>query len=108
MHPHTPATPGTPTEPEPIAQVNTGMQVFDASGEEIGTVSAVQMPGTGGSPDVAPEDVDRLRRTGYVRIDTKGLLSKDTYVEAAQVAQVDEVDGGVVTLNVTKDQLLTA
>ena len=31
MHPHTPATPGMPTEPEPIAQVNTGMRVFDAN-----------------------------------------------------------------------------
>lgn len=101
-------TPASPTQPEPFAQVNTGMQVFDAAGEQIGTVSAVQMPDTGGSPDVAPDDADRLRRTGYVRIETRGLLSKDAYVEGSQVAQVDEVDGGVVTLNVTKDRLLRA
>ena len=107
MHPHTPATPGTPTEPEPIAQVNTGMQVFDASGEQIGTVSAVQMPDTG-DPDVTPGDAaERLRRTGFVRVDT-GLLSKDMFVERGQVAEVAEVDGGVVTLNVTRDRLLEA
>jgi hypothetical protein len=105
MHPHTPATPGMPTEPEPIAQVNTGMQVMDAAGEDVGTVSAVQMPDTG-SPDVAPADVDRLRRTGFVRVDTGGILRKDVFVEGGQVAEVAEVDGGVVTLNVTGDQLL--
>jgi hypothetical protein len=105
MHPHTPATPGNPTEPEPIAQVNTGMQVVDAAGEQVGTVSAVQMPDTG-DPAVAPQDAERLRRTGFVRVDPGGLLSRDTFVEAGQVAEVVEVDGGVVTLNVTKDRLL--
>ena len=108
MHPHTPATPGMPTEPEPIAQVNTGMQVVDSAGEEVGTVSAVQMPDTGDAADVPPADADRLRRTGYVRVETSGLLSHDAFVEAGQVSHVDEVDGGVVTLNVTKDRLLRA
>jgi hypothetical protein len=41
--------PQTPTEPLPIAQVNVGMTVVDATGEEVGTVTAVQMPGTDGA-----------------------------------------------------------
>jgi len=108
MHPHTPAVPGMPTEPDPIAQVNVGMRVVDAAGDELGKVTEVKMPGTAsaGDVDLPSEHADRLARAGYVRVDG-GLLSHDLYVEAGQVAGVDEVGGGdegVVTLAVTRDQ----
>jgi hypothetical protein len=101
-----------PTEPTPIAQVNTGMRVFDAAGEEIGTVTAVKMPGTApeAAVDLPSADAGRLTRAGYVQVDT-GLLSRDLYVEAGQVANVDEGgDGmdGVVTLSVTREQVTRA
>ncbi len=106
MHPHTPATPGMPTEPDPLAQVNVGMQVVDAAGEEVGTVADVYMPDTGPEPEVGAGDAQRLRRSGYVRVKSGGLLHHDLYVEGPQVADVAEMGGGVVTLNVAKDALI--
>jgi hypothetical protein len=111
MHPHTSDVPGMPTEPLPIAQVNTGMLVVDADGDEVGTVSAVQMPGTGmgaAAPDLPPAVADRLARAGYLRVEGGGLLSRTRFVEADQVAGVAETDGGVVTLNVPGDALTSA
>ena len=106
MHPHTPATPGMPTEPDPLAQVNVGMQVFDSAGDEVGTVADVYMPDTGPEPDA--DDAERLRRSGYVRVKVSGLLSHDLYVAGPQVAEVTEMGGGVVTLSAPRDQLVRA
>jgi hypothetical protein len=106
MHPHIPAKPGNPTEPEPLAQVNVGMQVVDSAGAEVGTVTDVQMSDTGPRPDVAAADADRLRHTGYFRVKTSGVFSHDAYVARDQVADVVEADGGLVTLNVAKDALV--
>ena len=97
-----------PTEPNPFAQVNTGMRVVDSAGQQVGTVSAVQMPATTGPlSDLTPADAERLTSTGYLRVDG-GLLSRTIYVEGDQVANVAEMDGGVVTLNVSKEALITA
>ena len=106
MHPHTPATPGMPTEPDPLAQVNVGMHVIDSAGEEVGTVADVHMPGTGPEPDA--EDAERLRAAGHVRVKGSGLFTHDVYVEGPQVAEVTEMSGGVVTLSVPRDALVRA
>ena len=108
MHPHTPATPGMPTEPDPLAQVNVGMQVVDAAGEQVGTVTEVQMPDTGPEPEVESADAARLRRSGYVRVKGSGLFHHDVYVEGSQVAEVADVEDGVVTLSVARDALVQA
>lgn len=108
MHPQQPAGPGEPTEPLPIAQVNTGMSVVDAAGEPVGTVSAVQQPGTGVRPDAPEGAAERLMATGYLRIDVDGLGAADAYASGAEVAHVVEADPGVVTLTVRAEALFRA
>jgi hypothetical protein len=108
MHPHTPATPGYPTEPDPLAQVDVGMLVIDAAGAEVGTVDTVKMSGTA-TPDDAPgAHAERLRQAGFVKVKAGGLFGHDVYADGGQVAEVAEVDGGTVTLNVTADRLIRA
>jgi hypothetical protein len=99
MHPPTPAQPGMPTEPLPIAQVNTGMTVVDAAGDEVGTVTAVEMPGAGGPGR------DDLAATGCVRVEGTGPLGKDLLVGGDQIAGVTTTENGVVTLAVRRDAL---
>jgi hypothetical protein len=95
-----------PTQPLPIAQVATGMAVADAAGEELGKVTAVQMPGTATRPDIAGEDPGRLMADGYFRIESNGLLGHDYYATGSQVAGVTTTDEtGIVTLTVAKDEL---
>ncbi|GAB3981225.1 hypothetical protein V1634_28765 [Plantactinospora veratri] len=108
MHPHTPAAPGMPTEPLPIAQVNTGMSVLDVTGEHVGTVSAVQQPGTDVRPDAPAGEAERLMSTGYLRIDLDGMTTADAYVGGPEVASVSEAEPGVVTLAVPRDALSRA
>jgi hypothetical protein len=108
MHPHTPEVPGYPTEPLPIAQVAVGMTVVDAAGEQVGTVAAVQMPGTDVHPDAPPGIAESLVATGYLRIDGTGALATDAFVAGPDVAGVTEDDTGVVTLTVTRDVLQRA
>ena len=98
-----------------IAKVRNGMRVLDSSGDELGTVESVKM----GDPGVVTEegqDVDtennrgllgavvevfqgdrlppqvtaQLLRTGFVKVDGKGLLASDFYVG---VDGIDEVAG---------------
>lgn len=57
-------------------------------------------PGAG-EPDVPGALAERLQRTGYLKIDSKGLFRRDVYVGADQITDVDEV----VHLGVTKDEL---
>lgn len=108
MRPHPPEGPGEPTEPLPIAQVTPGMSVVDAVGEHIGTVSAVQQPGTDVRPDAPEGDAERLMAMGYLRIDMTGLGSADGYVSGAEVAGVSGAEPGVVTLAVRGDRLSRA
>jgi hypothetical protein len=105
MHPHTPAAPGTPTEPLPVAQVNVGMTVVDSTGEEAGTVTAVQMPGTDVRPDTDAGVAEHLMSDGYVRIDGTGLLSNDVYAGGDQIAGITEGDPGVVNLRIPRAEL---
>ena len=108
MHPHTSNVPGMPTEPDPLAQVNDGMTVFDVAGEKVGTVTAVQTPGTDVRPELVAGQAEGYMADGYLRIDTSGVLSADAYVAGEQIADVVEAEGGVVNLRVGKEQLSRA
>lgn len=97
--------PETPTEPLPIATVNVGMTVVDRDGDEAGTVTAVQMPGTDVRPDVVAGLAEELMGAGYIRIDGTGFLSNDTYSGGDQISKTVEGDPGVVELRVTRGDL---
>lgn len=117
---------GTPEGP--IAAVHEGMRVVDRRGEDVGTVEAVRMGdpeavtptgqevGTrggliddvraafaGNDPPVPPEIAERLLRIGYVKIDSKGILDRDSYALADQVG---DVSGDVVRLSVDREELV--
>jgi len=110
-----------------MAQVQEGMPVVDAAGDEIGKVEAVQMGDpdavtTGGDehratdllgrvaeglgdeaePDVPGPLRNRLRRSGYIKISGKGILAADRYVSSDRVR---EVSNGAVRLTVRKAEL---
>ncbi|WP_329106340.1 hypothetical protein OG792_00710 [Micromonospora sp. NBC_01699] len=117
-----------PNSTEPIAQVTNGMRVVDPGGEEVGTVVAVRLgdpnavtaqdPPTGDGvlgagvphtengdePDVPPDLAARLLRTGYLKVDSRGILTQDLYVEADQIAKVNQ---DVVELTVDRTRLIT-
>jgi hypothetical protein len=95
----------TPSTPLPIATVNIGMTVVDADGEEAGTVSAVQMPGTDVRPDAPAGVAEELVATGYVRVDGTGFLSNDTYAAGTQIRDTVEGEPGVVNLRVRREEL---
>jgi hypothetical protein len=81
------------------------MTVVDSTGEEAGTVTAVQMPGTEVRSDTHAGVTEHLMSDGYVRIDGTGLLSNDVYAAGDQIAGTVEGDPGVVNLRVPRDQL---
>jgi hypothetical protein len=109
MHPHSTSVPGMPTEPLPIVRVNVGMTVVDAEGEEVGTVAAVQQPGTDVRPDLPAGDAENLMGTGYAEVNGSGHRDTDVYVGGHQIAGVTDepaVDGGgVVALSVAAARL---
>jgi hypothetical protein len=99
----------------PIAFVREGMRVIDATGKDIGKVSFVKLgdPGAvttagqdvdGNEPHVPGELAEHLLRVGFVKIDRKGIFSRDAYAAADQV---DRIEGGAVHLSVPEDALLT-
>ncbi|GAB7046247.1 hypothetical protein [Catenuloplanes indicus] len=94
-----------PVEALPIARVNVGMSVVDSLGDAVGTVTAVQMPGTDVRPDVAAGIAENLVSTGYLRIDSEGLFTTDVYASGDQIAASTEGEPGVVTLNASHDDL---
>jgi hypothetical protein len=109
MQPETPPGAGTPDHPLPIAQVQTGMTVLDSTGDEVGTVTEVQMPGTDSRPGVPEEQAGQLIARGWFRIGGAGLLATDHYADGEQVGDVTAGEGeGVVTLTVRKDDLRRA
>ena len=94
-----------PTQPLPIARVNVGMMVVDAAGDQVGTVSAVQMPGTDVHPDTVAGVAEALMASGYLRVDGSGALSNDVYVSGEQIAGSVEGDPGVVNLRAGRADL---
>lgn len=111
-----------------LQQVKEGMKVYDAQREEVGTVDFVHYAdpeavttetdrGAGERGDHADSNLadvadvliegdedskatERMRLTGYMRIDAKGWFTGDKYVGADHVV---EVNGDRVILNVSKD-----
>jgi len=95
----------TSFDPQPSAAVNIGMTVVDSSGREVGTVTAIQPRGTDVRPDTAAGVAEDLMSVGYIRIDCSGSLSNDTYAGGDQIADTAPGDPGVVTLDVSRDDL---
>lgn len=108
-----------------INQVQEGMRVVDATGEELGNVEYIKMgdPGAAtvssatqtdpgliqallgtGEPDVPEPLRSRLLRFGFVKIDGKGWIDTDRYVTADLIGRVS---GDTVSLTVDKDHILT-
>jgi hypothetical protein len=118
-----------------LTEVYEGMDVYDRSGDKIGTVEYVYLgavseeadkygagpatasaPGPGESSIIedfanalgvgehVPETLrERLRRHGFIRIDSTGLFSADRYVMPDQIADVSD---DRVTLRVLRDELI--
>ena len=92
--------------PLPVAQVDVGMEVVDSSGEGVGKVIAVQVPGTDVRPDLPAGEAEHLMATGYFRVDGGGLGGIDFYASSADIADVSTTgDDGVVTLSGRKQDL---
>ncbi len=115
-----------------MTQIHNDLPVFDSAGEEIGKVTYVQIgdedpstpdvevatdqrPAVGNNSfiedladvftpetNIPDEMMARMRRYGFIRIDT-GLLRSDRFALADQIAHVRH---DRVTLNVRQDELL--
>lgn len=96
---------GVATHTQPILLVDAGMIVVDSDGEEAGTVSAVQPPGTEVRPDAVAGIAEVLMGSGYLRIDGTGALSNDTYASGNQIADIVAGEPGVVHLRVPRAAL---
>ncbi len=115
-----------------LAKIHEGMDVFDKTGGKIGTVEflkmtdenpdtpqAEQLTSDPGLPvrrtfvdnlmdvfrsEAIPDPLhETMLRTGFLRMDSEGLLSSDRYVLPSQIA---EVNGDKVKLSVSKDALI--
>lgn len=96
--------PSGPVEQSAIAQVAVGAVVVDAAGQDVGTVTAVQLPETDVRPDVTSPEAEFLMGVGYLRLDGSGALATDVYVGGHQVSDVAAGDGRV-TLTVLREAL---
>ncbi|MEH1012435.1 hypothetical protein V6U90_04825 [Micromonospora sp. CPCC 206060] len=109
-----------------LSRVTTGMRVVDVTGAEVGTVDLVQRgdpnavtvqaptADPGGSldeliasaateePDVPADLAARLLRTGYLKVSTGTAPTGAVYVQADQIAGVDD---GTVRLDVAAADL---
>jgi hypothetical protein len=109
-----------------IADVVNGMRVVDHHGEEVGTVTMVQMgdpqastaEGQGGDggyaqavthffrdpePDVPRQFAEQLLRRGYLKIDCSGVFSGEAYAPADEVAAIE---GSTVRLRTARESLI--
>lgn len=90
-----------PHDPDPLSRIQVGMRVYDSEGREIGTVDVVDPGEVAISPGglrvdhdlPAPEGMEasameRLRRTGYIRLDSPVLRGPERYVERDRVVSV--------------------
>ncbi|WP_433796715.1 hypothetical protein [Actinoplanes sp. CA-252034] len=94
-----------PTETPLLARAEIGMVVVDSAGDDAGTVSAVQMPGTDVRPDTVAGIAEALMGAGYLRVDGTGALSNDTYASGDQIADIADGEPGSVRLSVLRDEL---
>jgi hypothetical protein len=54
-------------------------------------------------PDVPPSFAERLIRTGFVKVNTKGIFTRDVYVP---VDQISDVDADQVFIDLKSDELI--
>ena len=85
--------------------MNVEMTAVDATGAEVGAVTAVQMPGTEVRPDAVAGIAEHMMSVGYIRIDGTGFLSNDVYAAGDEITEVVEGEPGVVNLRVQRDDL---
>jgi hypothetical protein len=97
--------PRAATESPIVGRVGVGMVVVDVAGEEVGKVSAVQMPGTEVRPGTVAGIAEALMGAGYLRIDGTGVLSNDVYASGDDITDTVEGEPGVVRLRVGSDDL---
>jgi hypothetical protein len=117
--------------PSVLRQIREGMEVYDRTGDHIGTVERVHFGastehGRGAAtpsapdwrddtlidvvaevfaPDELPETLRaRLLQNGFIRIDASGLFAADRYVTPDQIAGVS---GDRVVLRATRDELVS-
>src|SRR5262245_33066510 len=104
--------PDVPASPDRFGEITAGMTVVDTDDEEVGTVitatpgdpnaitiqdppsgtgalhGSVPHPDEGDEPMVPADLAARLLRAGYLKLNGHGLLARDVYVEADQIADV--------------------
>jgi hypothetical protein len=99
----------------PIEKVREGMRVVDADRDKVGTVELVKMGDPGAvttegqdteldEPYLPAPFADRLLRIGFLKVDRKGLFTRNVYVAATEI---DRVDDDTVVLSVPQHMLLT-
>jgi hypothetical protein len=54
-------------------------------------------------PDVPPSFAERLIRTGFVKVSTKGIFKRDVYVPADQIS---DVEADQVFIDIENDELI--
>lgn len=119
-----------PKRNELLAKVKEGMKVVDVNGDDVGEVAFVHMadindpddnPGMRDNNvalfDLSDDDGDRgllsifggdsavterMRRSGFVRVDASGIFTGDRYVVPHQI---DGVQGDTLRLSVDKDNI---
>jgi hypothetical protein len=121
-----------PRRDDLLATIKNGMKVVDMDGDKVGKVTFVRMADLNDPDDTPNRDTDpgllaavdndfddqdtlldvfegeddvteRMRRTGYVKIDAAGFFTGDKYVEPAQIASVE---GDTVRLAIDKDDIV--
>jgi hypothetical protein len=113
--------------------IHVGMKVFDSHHNAIGEVEDFKFSENEEQPDVEPAELDeadrddrpdtilgviadafgsenlpqalraRLAREGYIRLNTKGLLTKDRFILPSQIESSSDDE---ILLNVDEDELV--
>lgn len=73
------------------------------TGAPVGGIFALGTGAGATEPDVPPSLAERLIRTGYVKVNTKGIFTSDVYVPADQIS---DVDADQVFIKVDSDELI--
>src|SRR5579875_25947 len=73
------------------------------TGVPVGGIFALGTGAESKEPDVPPEFAARLVRTGYVKVNTKGIFKSDVYVPADQIS---DVDADQVFIKLDNDELI--
>lgn len=91
----------------PLDLIRVGMVVVDASGEDVGDVTAVAKVGMADRSDVVadvlpPAVVAQLIQVGYIRV-SRAMYPYDVYVPPEQIASVGDFG---IRLSAREDELI--